>query len=115
MEAENADEAIKILEARLNIHIVFTDIQMPGSMDGSKLARAVRDRWPPVRIIVISGDYAVREGDLLEGGVFLESLRHDEHCRTILRAERKILLDVAVSVVPAHYDDTGAEAPEERY
>ena len=47
VEAANADEAIKILEARRDITVVFTDIQMPGSMDGLKLARAVRGRWPP--------------------------------------------------------------------
>jgi CheY-like chemotaxis protein len=44
IEASNADEAIAILEARKDIRIVFTDIDMPGSMDGLKLARAIRDR-----------------------------------------------------------------------
>jgi two-component system, response regulator PdtaR len=44
VEARNADEAIEILEACPNIHVVFTDIQMPGSMDGLKLARFVRSR-----------------------------------------------------------------------
>ena len=48
IEASNADEAILILEARTDIHIVFTDIDMPGSMDGLKLAEAVRGRWPPI-------------------------------------------------------------------
>ena len=47
--ASNADDAISILEARPNIHIVFTDIQMPGSIDGLKLAKVVKDRWPPSR------------------------------------------------------------------
>jgi two-component system, response regulator PdtaR len=47
VEAGNADEAIAILEARADIHIVFTDIQMPGSMDGLKLARFVRDCSSP--------------------------------------------------------------------
>jgi len=47
IEASNADEAIAILEVRKDIRIVFTDIDMPGSMDGLKLARAIRDRWPP--------------------------------------------------------------------
>ena len=47
VEAASADEAIAILEARLDITVVFTDIQMPGRMDGLKLAAAVRDRWPP--------------------------------------------------------------------
>ena len=52
--ANDADQAIAILEARQDIHLVFTDINMPGSMDGLKLAAAVRDRWPPVHIIIIT-------------------------------------------------------------
>jgi CheY-like chemotaxis protein len=56
VEAQHADHAITILEARQDIQLVFTDIDMPkGSMDGLKLAAAVRDRWPPVHIIVTSG------------------------------------------------------------
>ena len=55
IEAANADEAIGILEARRDITVVFTDIQMPGSMDGLKLARAVRGRWPPIKIVATSG------------------------------------------------------------
>jgi CheY-like chemotaxis protein len=53
--ASDADQAIAILEARPDIHLVFTDINMPGSMDGLKLAAAIRDRWPPVHIIITSG------------------------------------------------------------
>ena len=53
--ANDADQAIAILEARQDIHLVFTDVNMPGSMDGLKLAGAVRDRWPPVHIIITSG------------------------------------------------------------
>lgn len=53
--ARTADDAIAILEARQDIHLVFTDIDMPGSMDGLKLAAAVRDRWPPVHIIITTG------------------------------------------------------------
>jgi CheY-like chemotaxis protein len=53
--ANDADQAIALLEARQDIHPVFTDINMPGSMDGLKLAVAVRDRWPPVHIIITSG------------------------------------------------------------
>ena len=53
--ANNADQAIAILEARQDIHLVFTDIDMPGSMDGLKLAGAIRDRWPPVHIIITTG------------------------------------------------------------
>ena len=50
VEAANGDQAIEILETRRDITVVFTDIQMPGSMDGLKLVRAVRGRWPPIKI-----------------------------------------------------------------
>ncbi len=71
IEAANADEAIEVLEARSDVTVVFTDIQMPGSMDGLKLARAVRGRWPPIKIIATSGRLNVGETDLPEGGRFL--------------------------------------------
>jgi two-component system, response regulator PdtaR len=71
IQAGNADEAIAILEARSNIHVIFTDIQMPGSMDGLKLARFVRDRWPPIKILATSGFVKVGPDDLPAGGEFL--------------------------------------------
>jgi CheY-like chemotaxis protein len=71
VEAANADQAIDILESRRDITVVFTDIQMPGSMDGLKLARAVRGRWPPIKILATSGHLHVSESDLPEGGRFL--------------------------------------------
>src|ERR1700688_385837 len=70
IEAANADEAIRILESRSDIHVVFTDVHMPGSMDGLKLAHAVRNRWPPIKIIVTSGRDPVTEQDLPEGSRF---------------------------------------------
>jgi CheY-like chemotaxis protein len=51
----NADEAIAILETRDDIRLVITDVNMPGSMDGLKLAAAVRGRWPPIEIIIATG------------------------------------------------------------
>ena len=71
VEAANADDAIEILEFRRDITVVFTDIQMPGSMDGLKLARAIRGRWPPIKIVATSGLVDVGEKDLPEGGRFL--------------------------------------------
>jgi len=69
--AKNADEAIRILESRDDIRIVFTDVNMPGSMDGIKLAHAVRHRWPPIEIIVTSGLTLANVQELLpERGVF---------------------------------------------
>ena len=71
VEAASADEAIVILEDRLDITVVFTDIQMPGSMDGLKLAAAIRGRWPPIKIIATSGLVYVRQDEIPEGGRFL--------------------------------------------
>jgi CheY-like chemotaxis protein len=71
LEAADADQAIEILEARPDVHVIFTDIQIPGSMDGLKLAHAVRGRWPPIKIIATSGHVNLRADDLPEGGRFL--------------------------------------------
>jgi predicted PurR-regulated permease PerM len=71
VEAENADDAILVLESRLDITVVFTDIQMPGSMDGLKLAAAIRGRWPPIKIVATSGLGKISEDDLPAGSRFL--------------------------------------------
>ena len=68
--ATNADAAIKVLQSRPDIHIVFTDIDMPGSMNGLKLAAAIRDRWPPIEIIVTSGKAWPAKSDLPSRGQF---------------------------------------------
>lgn len=71
VEAADADEAISMLERRSDIRVVFTDLHMPGTMDGLKLAYAVRDRWPPIKIIVTSGREVLTQGDLPPGVRFL--------------------------------------------
>ncbi|MGQ3215382.1 response regulator [Shinella sp.] len=70
LEARDADEAIRILESRADIDLVFTDIQMPGTMDGIKLAHYIRDRWPPVKLIVASGNAIIKESNLPTGSRF---------------------------------------------
>jgi two-component system, response regulator PdtaR len=62
--AANADEAIVMLEQRGDIAAIITDVDMPGTMDGLKLAHAVRRRWPPIKIIVVSGKTHVSDADL---------------------------------------------------
>jgi CheY-like chemotaxis protein len=64
VEAVDADEAVAILESRSDIALLFTDIQMPGSMDGLKLAHAVRERWPPIKIILVSGQLKLANIDI---------------------------------------------------
>jgi CheY-like chemotaxis protein len=70
LEAASADQAIAILEARTDVSVVVTDIDMPGSMDGLRLAACVRDRWPPVKLILVSGQVTPEAGDLPSGGRF---------------------------------------------
>jgi CheY-like chemotaxis protein len=72
--AENADEAIAILEARADIHLVFTDVEMPGTIDGVKLAHYIRNRWPPIHLIVASGSTILEERQLPPGRYFFRSL-----------------------------------------
>jgi two-component system, response regulator PdtaR len=71
IEAQDADEAVILLESRTDIALLFTDINMPGSMDGLKLAYAVRDRWPPIKILVVSGQERLQSSDLPTNSCFL--------------------------------------------
>ena len=70
-EAGSADAALALLELHKEIRLIFTDVDMPGSMDGLKLAHYVRGRWPPVKIIVTSGHVKVTEESLPVGALFL--------------------------------------------
>jgi DNA-binding NtrC family response regulator len=70
IEAVNADEAIRVLETKSSVWAIFTDVDMPGSMDGIRLAHAVKDRWPPVHIFVMSGHRSVDVSELPAGGRF---------------------------------------------
>ena len=63
VEAVSADQAMQILESRDDISLLFTDIQMPGSIDGLKLAHATHARWPHIKIILVSGQIAVTDED----------------------------------------------------
>lgn len=71
LEAQSADQAIVIMEADPTIKIVVTDVQMPGSMDGLKLAHFIRDRWPPTALIVVSGAVRPTIDDLPATASFL--------------------------------------------
>ena len=70
VEAVNADEAVAILESRSDIALLFSDIQMPGSMDGLKLAQTVHNRWSPIKIILVSGQLKFSGIDLPLGSRF---------------------------------------------
>ncbi|MDP1639410.1 MAG: HWE histidine kinase domain-containing protein [Hyphomicrobium sp.] len=70
VEAVNADEALSILENRSDIALLFSDIQMPGSMDGLKLAHAVHARWPAIKIILVSGQITLSDADKPANSLF---------------------------------------------
>src|SRR5580692_3333986 len=91
-EAGNADEAICMLEEHAEIRLVFTDINMPGSMDGLKLAHYARGRWPPVKIIVTSGKLMVRGQILPAGAVFIGKPYHSDQ---ITHKIRELLAEAA--------------------
>ena len=88
LEACDADEAIRILEQRHDVDLVFTDVQMPGTMDGIKLAHFIRDRWPPVKLIVASGAAIIEESSLPGGSRFFSKPYDDD---TITDAMARLL------------------------
>jgi len=71
IDAASADEALRILEAIEEIEVLFTDIRMPGSMDGLELAKLVHERWPAIKILVTSGDTWPPKKILPDDGRFL--------------------------------------------
>ncbi len=81
LEACDADEAIRILEEREDVDLVFTDVQMPGTMDGIKLCHYIRERWPPVKLLVASGKAILEESSLPVGSRFF-SKPYDDHAIT---------------------------------
>jgi CheY-like chemotaxis protein len=85
LEAADGDEAVRILETRDDIRVVFTDVHMPGKLDGVELAARVRDRWPPVGIIVTSGRMMKDEVALPSRGVFLAKPYSHRHVVQLLQ------------------------------
>lgn len=71
IEARDADEAMQILEGAGALDVLFTDIRMPGSMDGLALAQLVHQRWPDMKILITSGDTFPRTAQIPDSGHFL--------------------------------------------
>jgi len=71
IEAPNADIALALFQSDTSIDGVFTDIQMPGSIDGLSLARKVSEARPDVRLVVTSGMLRPGPGELPVNAVFL--------------------------------------------
>jgi len=85
----SADEAIAVPEHRDDVQLVVTDINLPGGLNGLRLAALVRDRWPAINIIVVTGYSAPRSDELPTGSLFvpkpysaqkmMEAVRHFRH------------------------------------
>ena len=115
IEAASADQAFQILESRDDISLLFTDIQMPGSMDGLKLAHAVRTRWPHIKIILVSGQVAVTDADKpIDSKFFPKPLEIHQMVLEIQEMIGKGALKVMPSLIAAE-DSLTKENKELRY
>ena len=85
VEADNAHDAVSILERRNDVCAIFTDINMPGTIDGMRLARMVRDRWPPIHLIVTSGLTSSNDDRLPPGVKFIRKPYDPKHVIATLR------------------------------
>jgi CheY-like chemotaxis protein len=70
IEAGNSDEALEFLAADFEIQLLFTDIDMPGPIDGLALARQVRDRWPHIGIMIASANRVSQPDEMPVGARF---------------------------------------------
>ncbi|CAN5229234.1 hypothetical protein BH10PSE2_BH10PSE2_17210 [soil metagenome] len=111
LEAISADEAIKILESRDDISVLFTDIQMPGSMDGLKLAHLTHARWPHIKIILVSGQIAVTEADAPDDSKFFPKPLEIE--QMILELQQMVG-EGALKVLPSLSAENGSLTKENR-
>jgi CheY-like chemotaxis protein len=85
LEAADAEEALKILECLDDIDSVFTDVRMPGSMDGIRLARAIKRRWPPIQLVLMSGLEIPEDFELPIQGQFIRKPYANGQIITALR------------------------------
>lgn len=71
VEADEASQALAVLESGDDIRVGFTDIKMPGDLNGIELSHLVRERWPPTVIVICSGNAQPAQHELPENVVFL--------------------------------------------
>ena len=86
LEAGNADDAVRILATRSDIRAVFVETKISGSIDGLTLAHVIRDRWPPVHLILTSGLSVMDENELPENAVFIPKPYSSEQVTAALHA-----------------------------
>jgi CheY-like chemotaxis protein len=87
IEAANGDQALELLAADSDVQLLFTDVTMPGSIDGFALARRVRDRWPHIAIMVVSAKRVPQSEELPAGSRFEQKPYSPE---TVVRHAREL-------------------------
>jgi two-component system, response regulator PdtaR len=100
LEAANGDEALAVLEANPTVDALFTDVNMPGSIDGFELARAAAERWPSLAVVVSSGRMA-RPGDLPLDTAFIAKPYCPDAAASIVRRlidARRSLADIRPAI-----------------
>ncbi len=106
-EAGNADDALLILEANSDITLLFTDIDMPGTIDGLRLAEVVHERWPTIRLIVTSGRVALRDDQIPDDGHFIGKPYYPENIRSAIREAHAQINDCVCGAAYARQPDLG--------
>jgi len=71
VEAATAADALEMLEARPEVRVLFTDINMPGKLDGVDLARLVHEHWPNIRLVITSGGREPTKAEIPDDGRFI--------------------------------------------
>lgn len=71
LEASNADEALAILTQQVDVHLLFSDVDMPGTMDGIELAQLVYERWPHIHLLLTSGHHRLQDSHVPGDGQFV--------------------------------------------
>ena len=88
LRARDADQALDVLEARPDVEVLFTDVNMPGSRDGMDLAREVSSRWPHIGLLITSGRGRPRT-EIPDDGIFIDKpYRPQEVVRTVAELVR---------------------------
>ena len=108
--AQNADEAVRILATRSDIQVVFVEIKISGSIDGLTLAHVIRDRWPPVHLILTSGLTIANEDELPESALFIRKPYSSEQVATAL-AELSSSHPQRIRGVSRHYQSWRQSPP----
>jgi two-component system, response regulator PdtaR len=67
LEASTGDEAVKLLRSGAEVDLVFTDVRMPGSIDGIALTRLIKTEFPRIKVIVTSGHISALQGGMADG------------------------------------------------